>query len=337
MSASTASFVASIATLTLAATVLGAGALGDKYGMRRMYTLGLVELKSSSVSSPPRHPTPQCWYSPVPQSVSRSHYSWDCRSHRQCGLSARAARDRDLTASRGVASRWRVPLPAVGSLLAARKSAGARHLSRRPRGGAHRARAAAAVRAGTSRRPPARCRRTAAGRHRTARDGLRSLAPASRVHATAIICIVAGLVTGAAFVAFELRTADPALDMRIFRSGAFGRAALFAGVSNFLTGGTTILLAFYLVTIRDEPATLLGLLMAPACCRRSPAAGRVATVGWSRRARGGDAAVAGRAGADDARQAQSMWVFAAVAFNSIGSAVSETIEATIMLKPLPSS
>lgn len=42
MSASTASFVASIATLTLAATVLGAGALGDKYGMRRMYTLGLV-------------------------------------------------------------------------------------------------------------------------------------------------------------------------------------------------------------------------------------------------------------------------------------------------------
>ena len=41
MSPSTASFVASLATLTLAAAVLGAGALGDVYGMRRMFTVGL--------------------------------------------------------------------------------------------------------------------------------------------------------------------------------------------------------------------------------------------------------------------------------------------------------
>ena len=41
MSPSTASFVASLATLTLAAAVLGAGALGDLYGMRRMFTVGL--------------------------------------------------------------------------------------------------------------------------------------------------------------------------------------------------------------------------------------------------------------------------------------------------------
>src|SRR4051812_10791324 len=38
---STATFVASLATLTMAATVLSAGALGDLYGMRRMYLVGL--------------------------------------------------------------------------------------------------------------------------------------------------------------------------------------------------------------------------------------------------------------------------------------------------------
>ena len=39
---STASFLACLATLTLAAAVLGAGALGDLHGMRRMYLAGTV-------------------------------------------------------------------------------------------------------------------------------------------------------------------------------------------------------------------------------------------------------------------------------------------------------
>ena len=39
---STSTFVASLATLTLAATVLSAGALGDLYGMKRMYVIGLA-------------------------------------------------------------------------------------------------------------------------------------------------------------------------------------------------------------------------------------------------------------------------------------------------------
>ena len=33
-------FVSSLATLTLAAPVLGAGVLGDRYGMRRMFVAG---------------------------------------------------------------------------------------------------------------------------------------------------------------------------------------------------------------------------------------------------------------------------------------------------------
>ena len=42
MSISAASFAASLATLTMASAVLGAGALGDIYGMRRMYVAGLL-------------------------------------------------------------------------------------------------------------------------------------------------------------------------------------------------------------------------------------------------------------------------------------------------------
>ena len=41
-SSSTASFLASLCTLTLAAAVLGAGALGDLAGMKRMFSVGLI-------------------------------------------------------------------------------------------------------------------------------------------------------------------------------------------------------------------------------------------------------------------------------------------------------
>ncbi len=42
ISVSTASLIASLATLTMAAAVLGAGTLGDLYGMRRMFVFGLL-------------------------------------------------------------------------------------------------------------------------------------------------------------------------------------------------------------------------------------------------------------------------------------------------------
>ena len=47
-------FVASLATLTLAAAVLGAGALGDLYGMRRMYLIGFPARSLSARWPPPR-------------------------------------------------------------------------------------------------------------------------------------------------------------------------------------------------------------------------------------------------------------------------------------------
>ena len=43
MTTSTTSFTGSLATLTMAAAVLGAGTLGDIYGMRRMYVTCLLD------------------------------------------------------------------------------------------------------------------------------------------------------------------------------------------------------------------------------------------------------------------------------------------------------
>jgi MFS transporter, DHA2 family, methylenomycin A resistance protein len=59
ISGATATFVASLATLTMAATVLSAGALGDLYGMRRMYLVGLCGAIAFSVLAAPR-PYPRC-------------------------------------------------------------------------------------------------------------------------------------------------------------------------------------------------------------------------------------------------------------------------------------
>jgi MFS family permease len=49
ISGTTATFLASLATLTMAAAVLSAGALGDLYGMRRMYLVGLCGAIAFSV------------------------------------------------------------------------------------------------------------------------------------------------------------------------------------------------------------------------------------------------------------------------------------------------
>ncbi len=71
---------------------------------------------------------------------------------------------------------------------------------------------------------------------------------------------------------WELRTPDPALDMRVFRSSRFN-AAVTAGVMfNIVLGGSMVLLAFYLVTIRKESHELFGFLLIPATAMAALAA-----------------------------------------------------------------
>ena len=92
------------------------------------------------------------------------------------------------------------------------------------------------------------------------------------INAVGVAAIAVGLVAGCGFVMQELRTQDPALDMRVFRSGRFN-AAVTAGVMfNIVLGGSMVLLAFYLVTIRKESHELFGLLLIPATAMAALAA-----------------------------------------------------------------
>ncbi len=159
--------------------------------------------------------------------------------------------------------------------------------------------------------------------------------------AGALALIAAGLAVGAVFVWWELRCESPALDMRIFRSGRFN-AALTAGATfNFLGGGGTILFAYYLVTIRGKSPELLGLLLVPAMLLASAAAvlaGR-AVARFSERA----VLVAGLVILLVSvvmlvlldQHTHIVVLGIAVALNAIGGAVVQTPQSTIMMSSAP--
>lgn len=76
--------------------------------------------------------------------------------------------------------------------------------------------------------------------------------------------ILAGLIAAAAFVWWELRCDDPALDMRIFRSTRFTAVVTAGSANNLVQGGSMTMVTFYLVIIRGESTWALALLLIPA-------------------------------------------------------------------------
>ncbi len=169
--------------------------------------------------------------------------------------------------------------------------------------------------------------------------GLTELQGGASVGAFALIGV--GLAFGVAFVSWELRAPAPALDMRIFRSGRFDAALIAGATFNFLGGGGTILFAYYLVTIRGKSPELLGLLLVPAMLIASAAAvlaGR-AVVRFGERA----VLVAGLVVLllsmvmlvvlDSHTPVAVLGI--AVALNAIGGAVVQTPQSTIMMSSAP--
>lgn len=76
--------------------------------------------------------------------------------------------------------------------------------------------------------------------------------------------ILAGLIAAVAFVWWELRCDDPALDMRIFRSTRFAAVVTAGSANNLVQGGSMTMVTFYLVIIRGESTWALALLLIPA-------------------------------------------------------------------------
>jgi MFS family permease len=340
MSPSTASFTASLATLTLAAAVLGAGALGDLYGMKRMFAGGLLGVIGFGVLAAAA-PTGAVLI--VARAGSGVAFAF------LLGLSLaminavfppqRRAAAIGLYLGAGFA--LTTPMPAIGSLLA-------EHLGWRTGFLVAPVAAAAALLIHLRYVPE-----TPRSPRRLDVPGLILVAVAllalvygiSRLqrglHADAVAAIAVGVVAGVAFLLRERKTPDPALDLRIFRSGRFNAAVIAGATFNFLTGGSTILFAFYLVTVRDQSPALLGLLLVPATLAQALAAtgaGRAAT-------RFGERSVlvtglllllAGLLVLVTVGETTSMWLlFAAVVLNAVGGAVVQTPQSTIMMSAAP--
>ncbi|WNG93624.1 MFS transporter [Mycobacterium sp. ITM-2016-00318] len=268
---STATFVASLATLTMAAAVLSAGALGDRYGMRRMYLIGLtgaVVFSALAAAAP----------LPAVLMVARGGVGVSLAFLIGLSLALTNAvfppgkRAAAIAAYFGVGYAVATPLPALAGMLA--HAIGWRACF-----------FVVPVIAAiglliTWRFVP----ETTPAARRLDLPGLALFAVAllglifgtsrmeTGVDAVGLVSIGIGLAAGGAFVMQELRTADPALDMRVFRSSRFNAAVAAGVVFNIVLGGSMVLLAFYLVTIRKESHELFGLLLIPATAMAAVAA-----------------------------------------------------------------
>ncbi len=340
ISPSTASFIASLATLTMAAAVLGAGTLGDLYGMRRMFVVGLVGTIACGVLGAAVSSVGVLVVARVGVGVALAFL---------LGLSLAIvnavfpAGRRATAIARYFGAGFVVatPLPALGGVLTA-------HLGWR---------ACFLVTPAIAVLTLAITLRYVPETPRAARSldvpGLVLIAAAllgliygisrldTGIDAGALVAILVSLVAAVGFVIRELRTCEPALDLRIFGSGRFN-AAVIAGLSfNFLVGGSMILFAFYLVTVRGESPQVLGFLLIPAtalAALAAIAAGPAATRCGDRAVLVGGLAVM-LVGllllrVFDERTSLAV-VFAAVALNAVGGAMVATPQATIMMAGAP--
>lgn len=267
----TATFVASLATLTMAAAVLAAGALGDLYGMRRMYLIGLTgAIVFSALAAA----------APVPAVLIIARAGVGVTLAFLIGLSLAITnavfppgrRAAAIAAYFGVGYAVATPLPALGGALAHAVGWRACFFAVPV--------IAALGLAITWRFVP----ETVHAGRRLDIPGLALFAVAllgiiygasqmeTGVDATGIASVAIGLAAAVGFVMQELHTSEPALDMRVFRSSRFNAAVTAGVVFNIVLGGSMVLLAFYLVTIRHESRELFGFLLIPATAMAALAA-----------------------------------------------------------------
>ncbi|CAN5505380.1 MFS transporter [soil metagenome] len=337
---STASFLACLATLTLAAAVLGAGALGDLYGMKRMFVIGTY---GSIVFGLLAAVAPNVAVLTVARAGIGIAFAF------VLGLSLAiinasfppARRAAAIAMYLGAGHALSVFQPAIGSWLAVHFGWRTCFLVTPV--------LAAVTLVLTLRYVPETLRTQRkldvpgvlliASAMITLIYGLTQLQ--TGFNTTALALILAGLALAVVFVRWELRTDEPALDMRIFRSARFNAAVTAGATFNFLQGGATILYAYYLVTIRGESPELLGMLLIPAVLLAALAA----MVAGKATTRFGERAVLVTGLAILLVGMVMMVVLdahtpivvmgVAVALNAIGGAVVQTPQSTIMMSSAP--
>lgn len=337
---SMASFLASLCTLTLAAAVLGAGALGDLAGMKRMFVIGIYGSIAFGLLGA---------VAPHVSVLLIARAGLGIAFAFVLGLSlaiinavfAPAGRAAAIAAYLGAGHALTVFQPALGSWLATHYGWRTCFLVTPV--------LAALTLVITLKFVPETVRDQRkldiigilliAAALVTTIYGLTELQGGLNVGALGLIGL--GLALGVAFVRWELHTSTPALDMRIFRSGRFDAALIAGATFNFLGGGGTILFAYYLVTIRGKSPEVLGVLLVPAMLIASVAA----VAAGKATARFGERAVL-VTGLGILAVSMAIPVLfdehtaiavlgAAVALNAVGGAVVQTPQSTIMMSSAP--
>lgn len=256
-------FVSSLATLTLAASVLGAGVLGDRFGMKRMFLGGAFGAVAFGLLGAAAPNVVVLMIARAGSGVAFAFLS----SLSLAIMNAVFPPDRRMAAIAwylaAVYAFGVVPATA-GGLLAERISWRAGLLVTPV--------LAIVVALMTLRYVP----ETQSSHRRIDVTGLLLVAVAligltygisglqSGVDAGAVVPILTGIVAAAAFVWWELRCDDPALDLRIFRSARFSAVVTAGAANNFVQGAATVMVTFYLVVIRGMSTWAFALLLIPA-------------------------------------------------------------------------
>ncbi|PND59509.1 MFS transporter [Mycobacterium sp. ENV421] len=339
-SPSTTIFVSSLATLTLAASVLGAGVLGDKYGMRRTFTVGACGAVAFGLIGAA---APNVAVLMIARACIGVAFAF------LAGLSLaimNAVFPPDRRA--GAIASYLAAVYAFGVLPATVGSLLAEHIGWRS-GLLVTPVLASLVLVLTVRYVP----ETPRSHRKTDIPGLLLVAIAligvtygisvlqNGVDRAAMAPILTGVLAAAAFVWWELRCDDPALDLRIFRSPRFNAVVTAGAASNLVQGGSMIMVTFYLILIRGQSTWAFALLLVPATLLSALAAlgaGRAA-------ARFGNCAVvvAGLSVLAASLLVRLSFtidtsiivVGAVVALTTIGGAIVQTPQATVMMSSAP--
>ncbi|MGI9073759.1 MAG: MFS transporter [Bryobacteraceae bacterium] len=254
----TASFIAGLATLTSAAATLGAGTLGDLFGSKRLFVIGLLGAIACDVVS---------MASPSAAVLMAARAIMGVSFALLFGLAlaiissavAHKQRAKAIGLFLGATALAHMPLPMIGDWLA--NTIGWRAMfSVSP--------VVALISLPIALRYMPESPRTES----RGLDVVGMLLAAvmllglvygisqmqNRQTARVIVPCLIGLIAGALFIWWELRTPHPALDLRLFRFRPFNAAVIAGAVINFSMGGIVVAISYWITLVKGEPSTWSG-------------------------------------------------------------------------------
>ena len=253
-------------TVVLAAGMLTAGALGDRFGFRRMVELGLALFAAASAWCAFAPDMPMLVAARVVQGIGAAALLPGSLSLIVLQFDDVRARARALGIWGGIGAIGMAAGPVVGGVLIAVTTWRAIFLVNLPVCIA----AILMTRRFVIESPVHRDRRTdyrglvlGVGALASATGGLIEAGQLGWGRALPLTLIGGGLALGAAFVAVERRVPSPMLPMRIFGSRAFSAATAIGGIFNFTLYGALLCVSLLLQGPLGEPAFTAGLLILP--------------------------------------------------------------------------